>query len=105
VADMMASPIIASVVALVVAITRREALSAALPFLVLWTIAPGVAYWLSMPAGPRERTLTDRERSLLRRTARKTWRYYETFVTEADTWLPPDNYQEGAEPRLARRTS
>src|SRR4029077_14995315 len=26
-------------------------------------------------------------------------------VTEADAWLPPDNYQEGHEPRLARRTS
>ena len=49
---------------------------------------------------------TTRERALLRRTARKTWRYFETFVTEADAWLPPDNYQEdGDEPRLARRTS
>jgi len=105
VADMMASPIIAAIVALVVSLTRPAALSAALPFLVLWTIAPGVAYWLSMPVGPRERPLTDRERSLLRRTARQTWRYYETFVTQADMWLPPDNYQEDPGPRLARRTS
>jgi len=105
VADMIASPLIAGLVALLVSITRPDALSSALPFVFLWTIAPGVAYWLSMPVGPRERPLTDRERQLLRRTARKTWRYYETFVTEADAWLPPDNYQEGAEPRLARRTS
>ena len=105
VADMMASPIIAAVVALLVSIVHREALSSALPFIALWTIAPGVAYWLSMPVGPRERPLADRERQLLRRTARKTWRYYETFVTEADAWLPPDNYQEVPEPRLARRTS
>ena len=69
------------------------------------SIAPAVAYWLSLPVGPRERPLSDRERLLLRRTARKTWRYFETFVTEADAWLPPDNYQEGDEPRLARRTS
>ena len=46
-----------------------------------------------------------RRRLLLHRTARKTWRYYETFVTAADGWLPPDNYQEVPEPRLARRTS
>ena len=52
-----------------------------------------------------QRPLGDRERPLLRRTARKTWRYFETFVTAADAWLPPDNFQEGAEPRLARRTS
>jgi cyclic beta-1,2-glucan synthetase len=105
VADMMASPIIAAVLALVVSIVRPAALSSALPFLVLWVVAPGVAYWLSRPVGPRQRTLSDRNRRLLRNVARKTWRYYETFVTAADGWLPPDNYQEGVEPRLARRTS
>jgi cyclic beta-1,2-glucan synthetase len=51
------------------------------------------------------RPLGGRERRLLRRTARKTWRYYESFVTEADSWLPPDNFQEAPEPIVARRTS
>ena len=104
-ADMVASPIIAVVVALIVSMTHRDALPSAMPFLILWVVAPGIAYWLSLPVGPRERLLGGRERSLLRRTARKTWRYFETFVTEADGWLPPDNYQEGTPPRLARRTS
>jgi cyclic beta-1,2-glucan glucanotransferase len=105
VADMMASPIIAAVVALLVSIVRPAALRSALPFIALWVIAPGVAYWLSKPVGPRKRALSDRERRLLRSVARKTWRYYETFVTEADAWLPPDNFQESPEPCLARRTS
>ena len=57
-------------------------------------------------SGRAQRPLGDDERALLRRTARKTWRYFETFVTADDGWLPPDNYQEsGGEPRLARRTS
>jgi hypothetical protein len=52
------------------------------------------------------RPLGTRERATLHRTARKTWRYFETFVTDADAWLPPDNYQEDAPaPKLARRTS
>ena len=43
---------------------------------------------------------------MLRRTARKTWRYFDTFITQDDAWLVPDNYQEaGDAPRLARRTS
>ncbi|HET9834664.1 MAG TPA: glucoamylase family protein, partial [Vicinamibacterales bacterium] len=102
---MISSPIIAVVVALLVSITHPNALSSALPFVMLWTVAPGIAYWLSIPVGPRERPLTGREQRQLRRIARKTWRYYETFVTEADAWLPPDNYQDGDDPRLARRTS
>ncbi len=105
VADMMASPLIAAGVGLIVVSQRASAWRSALPFLVLWTIAPAVAYWLSLPVGPRQRRLGNSDRRLLRRTARKTWRYYETFVTAADMWLPPDNFQEGAEPRLARRTS
>ncbi|HVH29890.1 MAG TPA: glucoamylase family protein [Vicinamibacterales bacterium] len=104
--EMVASPIIAVLVGLIVAVTAREALSTAAPFLLLWLVAPAIAYWLSLPAGPRERPLGDDDRTLLRRTARKTWRYFETFVTEADAWLPPDNYQEGdGGPQLARRTS
>ena len=105
VTGMMASPIIAAVLALVVSATHRTSLPSAMPFLLLWFIAPGVAYWLSKPVGPRERPLSVDDRQLLRRTARKTWRYYETFMTEADAWLPPDNYQDREEARLARRTS
>ena len=105
-ADMTSSPIIAGAVAVVVVGWRREALPAAAPFLALWTIAPAVAYWLSVPVGARVRPLAAHEALLLRRTARKTWRYFETFVTEADGWLAPDNVQEnGATLQVARRTS
>jgi cyclic beta-1,2-glucan synthetase len=106
VAEMAASPIIAAIVALAIAVREPEALSAAAPFLVLWTIAPAIAYWLSVPVGERVRPLSDRERTVLRKTARRIWRYFETFVTEADAWLPPDNYQDADDtPKLARRTS
>ena len=66
---------------------------------------PGLTGSACRPASGSGRSADD-ERALLRRTARRTWRYFEVFVTKADGWLPPDNYQErGAEPRLARRTS
>ncbi len=41
----------------------------------------------------------------LRLIARRTWRYFETFVTAADNMLPPDNFQEEPRPVVARRTS
>src|SRR5690606_2084512 len=37
--------------------------------------------------------------------ARKTWRYFEEFVSAADNWLPPDNVQQESEQVIASRTS
>ncbi len=37
--------------------------------------------------------------------ARETWRYFDTFVTEADHHLPPDNVQFSPDRRIAHRTS
>jgi cyclic beta-1,2-glucan synthetase len=104
--EMVASPALAGFVLVVVAFRRLEALPAAAPFLARWAVAPLVAYWLSVPVGPRVRPLGDAQRRALRRTARKTWRYFETFATEEEGWLPPDNYQETDDGGLiARRTS
>ena len=41
----------------------------------------------------------------LRGVARRTWRFFETFVTPADQMLPPDNFQEDPVPVVAHRTS
>ncbi|HUE86923.1 MAG TPA: glucoamylase family protein [Vicinamibacterales bacterium] len=104
--EMVASPAIATGMTVALVAWARDALPIAAPFLLLWATAPAVAYWLSVPVGARVRPLGEPERALLRRTARKTWRYFETFVTEADGWLPPDNFQdtENVTP-VARRTS
>ena len=49
--------------------------------------------------------LTEAERRALRRVARKTWHFFETFVGDEDHWLPPDNFQEVPDGRVAHRTS
>ncbi len=104
--EMIASPIIAAAAAVAIALFQPSAWVWAAPFLVLWTVAPAVAWRLSRPVDPRVRPLSDRHRAALRQTARRTWRYFETFVTEADSWLVPDNYQEDHDSAgLARRTS
>ena len=45
------------------------------------------------------------ETNALRRVARKTWLFFETFVGDDDHWLPPDNFQEVPDGRVAHRTS
>ena len=106
VVEMAASPLIAVLTAFAIAMRRPAALVPATPFLLLWISAPAVAFWLSVPIGERVRPLSERERATLRRTARRTWRYFETFLTEDDAWLAPDNFQDDAGlTKLARRTS
>ncbi len=78
---------------------------AALPFLVMWIFAPAIAWWISQPIESLPPDLTAEQLTFLRRTARKTWYYFETFVTVDDHWLPPDNFQEVPVPTLASRTS
>src|SRR5206468_2688739 len=64
------------------------------PLLALWIISPAVAWFISQPLTRREVILTAHQRQLLRILARRTWRFFETFVGAEDHHLPPDNYQE-----------
>jgi cyclic beta-1,2-glucan synthetase len=89
----------------VLAVGWPAALPVALPVLALWLTAPATAHWVSrLRAEPRV-DLSGEERRLLRRVARKTWLFFETFVTADDHWLPPDNYQEDPGGEVAHRTS
>ena len=76
-----------------------------LPVLGLWLIAPGLAWWISLPLEAAPPDLSPAQRTFLRLTARKTWSYFETFVTSQENWLPPDNFQEIPVATIASRTS
>lgn len=105
-ASMIVSPVLAGGVAPLVLVSGSQATWSAVPILLAWMVAPVVAYWLSLPIPWRIRPVSEDQRAVLRQAARRTWRYFETVVTEADGWLPPDNYQEMADrAHLARRTS
>lgn len=92
-----------------------EAALSALPILLLWCLAPVVAWWISQPLDGRP--LDGRSQNglagsqgtadvdFLRHIARVTWRYFEVFVGPQENWLPPDNFQELPSHRVAHRTS
>ena len=84
---------------------RPDALGVSLPFHLLWLTSPLIAFWLSQPARVRVVVLEPRDRVYLRRIARNTWRYFETFLGEGEHWLPPDNIQEKPGLKVAHRTS
>ena len=78
----------------------------ATPFIALWLISPAVARYVSLP--PRADAVakvSEAQTLALRQTARRTWRFFETFVTADDNMLPPDNFQEDPTSQVAHRTS
>jgi cyclic beta-1,2-glucan synthetase len=76
------------------------------PFALSWLAAPALALWASRSpkAGPRL-AVSDADATELRFIARRTWRFFETFVGPEDNMLPPDNFQEDPKPVVAHRTS
>ncbi len=77
-----------------------------LPLALLWLAAPALAGWASRPApGPQAGALTPPQATELRLIARRTWRFFETFVTPAEHMLPPDNFQQDPKAVVAHRTS
>jgi len=103
--SMWPAVVFAAVLGVVVAWVSPIALWAAAPWLLAWLVSPVIAWWVSRPLKDSQTPLTDIERGELRRMARKTWRFFETFVTAEDNWLPPDNYQEDPKGAVAHRTS
>ncbi len=78
----------------------------ALPFVLGWLASPALAYWSSLaPRADAALDVSDAEARQLRQHARRTWRYFETFVTPGDQMLPPDNFQEDPHAVVAHRTS
>ena len=77
-----------------------------LPFMLLWLAAPAIAWWASQPPSTGLRiAVSERDAAELRLIARRTWRFFETFVTPESNMLPPDNFQEDPKPVVAHRTS
>ena len=77
----------------------------AAPFAAAWIASPAIASWASRVSAGSRPVASHADAQALRMTARRTWRYFETFVTPADNMLPPDNFQEDPAPVLAHRTS
>jgi cyclic beta-1,2-glucan synthetase len=97
---------IAAATAVLVIAVKPGAGWIAAPFVVLWLLSPLVARWVSLP--PPESAaeqLSANDVVALRLTARRTWRFFETFVGPEDHGLPPDNFQDDPRPVVAHRTS
>jgi cyclic beta-1,2-glucan synthetase len=104
---MMAGGVVLAVLAVLVSLLSRSGTwPLAVPLAALWIVSPAIARWSSRsPAVGGRIPVTVADAHALRLIARRTWRFFETFVTAADHMLPPDNFQEDPAPAVAHRTS
>ncbi len=102
---MAVAPVVALVSLVVLALFRREVLPLALPWIVIWLASPLVAWWISRTRRKPAVRLSPSQQQFLHRLSRKTWRYFEQFVTPEENWLPPDNVQQNPNWVIAPRTS
>ena len=92
--------------AIAVWLVGNDAWPAAAPFVLAWIASPAIARWTSLsPLVAGRLPVSDADARALRLVARRTWRFFETFVTATDHMLPPDNFQEDPKPAVGHRTS
>ena len=104
-ATMWIAPGIALATGLVLILRQPAQLIFALPLLLIWVVAPWIAWWISRPIASATPELSPAQLVFLHRTARMTWHFFDTFVCALENWLPPDNFQEIPAPVIATRTS
>ena len=75
------------------------------PLLVAWILSPLVTWQTGKTLQQPLPGFTAAQQFFLRKLARKTWHFFETFVGPWENWLPPDHYQEFPENRVAHYTS
>lgn len=103
--EMYPSFLLTLLIGISLAFWRLDGLLSALPFLILWMIAPMIAYAISHSTATKSYSLSMAEEHYLRRIARRTWLFFEEFVGPEDHWLPPDHFQEDPLGLAAHRTS
>ncbi|MDO9416651.1 GH36-type glycosyl hydrolase domain-containing protein [Pararhizobium sp.] len=104
--SMWIAPVLAILSLALAAISNTGLPFIGVPFALVWALSPGIAWFVSQTAETEDQLVVpERVVVELRKIARRTWRYFEAFVTAEQNFLPPDNFQEIPNPVLAERTS
>ena len=71
---------------------------------ILWCIAPIMAWFISLNR-EKKRIIYESDRIYLTDIAKRTWSFFENYITEENNYLMPDNYQEDRNNKIVNRTS
>ena len=74
---------------------------------ILWIIMPMIMCYISQEASEKLQIeeLNKKEKEHLLDIGKRTWNFFETYLTKEDNYLIPDNYQEDRKNKIISRTS
>ncbi|WP_262965099.1 GH36-type glycosyl hydrolase domain-containing protein [Methylobacter psychrophilus] len=106
IAALVNSSVVVMAISGMILIFNSAAIKVASPFLLLWWLAPVIAWLLSLPPGlDKAEALQLKDSERLRLIGRRIWYFFTSFVTTQEHYLPPDNFQEDPQPVIAHRSS
>ena len=88
------TPWIGAALAVLVALLRPAALSAAAPVLLLWIASRAVSGWLNRAPRAMKGVLGREDREWLRSQSERIWRYFHDWSSPATNWFIPDSVRE-----------
>jgi hypothetical protein len=88
------TPLVAVLIAAVVAIFHPVALIPAVPILLLWGFENDITRWLNRPPREPRQQLNQEDDLFLREYSLRVWRFFHEFGGERHNYLIPDNVEE-----------
>jgi len=70
----------------------------------LWIIGPCIAWYISLPRN-RKAGVKEKDKIYLDEIGKRTWSFFESYITEGNNYLITDNYQEDRVKKIVDRTS
>ncbi|HXT27519.1 MAG TPA: glucoamylase family protein [Candidatus Eisenbacteria bacterium] len=89
-----ATPWLAFLGGVFLAIDRPDAFLIAWPLLLLWGASREFCNWLDQPLPEDGLKISDRDEALLRNSALRTWRFFREMSNEQENYLIPDIFKE-----------
>ena len=73
-------------------------------FAILWLLGPAIAWYISLSRETKRKISYENEKYLID-VAKRTWSFFENYITPENHYLMIDNYQEDREKLIVNRTS
>ena len=103
--NQMAMNILAGVIAISLGLLRVNIFAILLGL--WWILTPTVMWYVSKEIGKEKaiNQLNSEEKEYVLEIGKRTWNFFETYLTEENNYLMPDNYQEDRKEKVVPRTS